>query len=224
MSFDVEDWDQLCNEIGDGADRWLDVIEDLIVESNDYDAVMSVAGGPLPAVFKVGGAPLERRAIDWAQSDAKRVAALFRGLSLGLMSKGQGDGELLAVRALDLNIVADACARQVVQPPNTFSWDLWTVDLAVQMTESEPQFIWELIQLVVARVPPENLGQVGAGLLEDFCLSASEQYIDRIEKRAAEDVSFKAALGRVWPGRDTIPRATYARIRKAAGNAGSPYN
>jgi hypothetical protein len=224
MSYDIEGWDQLRNEIGDSADQWLDVIEDLIVESNDYDVVMSVAGGPLPAVLKVGGAQLERRAIDWARSDGKRVAALFRGLSLGLISNGHGDGESLAVHALGLNIVADACARQVMQPSNRFSWDLWTVDLAIQMTESEPQFVWELIQLVVARVSPENLRQVGAGLLEDFCWSASEDYIDRIEARAAEDISFKAALGSVWPGRDTIPPAIYARIRKSAGSAGSPYN
>jgi hypothetical protein len=224
MSYDIEGWDQLRDEIGDGADRWLDVIEDLIVESNDYDVVMSIAGGPLPAVLKVGGTQLERRAIDWAQGDGKRVSALFRGLSLGLTPNGQEDGESLAVHALGLTIVADACARQVGQPPNSFSWDLWTVDLSIQMTESDPQFIWELIQLVVARVPPENLGQVGAGLLEDFCWSASEEYIDRIEARASEDVSFKAALGSVWPGRDTIPPAIYARIRKAAGSAGSPYN
>jgi hypothetical protein len=224
MSYDIEGWDQLRDEIGDGADRWLDVIEDLIVESNDYEVVMSIAGGPLPAVLKVGGTQLERRAIDWAERDGKRVAALFRGLSLGLMPDGQEDGESLAVHALGLNIVADACARQVVQPPNSFSWDLWTVDLATQMTESDPQLIWKLIQLVVARVPSENLGQVGAGLLEDFCWSASEDYIERIEARAAEDVSFKAALGSVWPGRDTIPPAIYARIRKAAGSAGSPHN
>jgi hypothetical protein len=130
----------------------------------------------------------------------------------------------LAVHALGLDIVADACARQVVQPPKSFIWDLWTVDLSIQMTDPDPQFIWELIQLVVARVPPENLGQVGAGLLEDFCWRASEDYIDRIEARAAEDVSFKVALGSVWPGRDTIPPAIYARIRKAASSAGSPYN
>jgi hypothetical protein len=80
MSYDIEGWDQLRNEIGDDADRWLDVIEDLIVESNDYDAVMSIAGGPHPAVLKVGDAQLERRAIDWAEGDGKRVAALFRGL------------------------------------------------------------------------------------------------------------------------------------------------
>jgi len=224
ISYEVDGWDQLRSEIGDGADQWLDVIEDLISESNDFDALMSIAGGPLPAVLKVGGGRLQQRAIDWAQGDAKRVAAVFRGLSLGLIPSGQEDGESLAVHALGLNIVANACARQVVEAPNTFSWDLWTVDLAIQMAESDPQFIWELVQLVVARVPPEKLGDVGAGLLEDFCWRASEKYIDRIEARAAEDVSFKAALGRVWPGRDEIPPAVYARIRRAAGSGRSPYN
>ncbi len=46
MSYDVDGWDQLRSEIGDGADQWLDVIEDLISESNDYDALMSIAGSP----------------------------------------------------------------------------------------------------------------------------------------------------------------------------------
>ncbi len=44
MSYDIEGWDQLRNEIGDDADRWLDVIEDLIVESNDYDAEFTQVG------------------------------------------------------------------------------------------------------------------------------------------------------------------------------------
>lgn len=109
-----------------------------------------------------------------------------------------------------------------MQPPKTFNWDLWTVDLALQMTASDPQFVWDLIQLVVARVPPEKLGDVGAGLLEDFCWSASENYIDQIEARASADVAFKAALGSVWPGRDRISPGVYARIRKAAGVGHSP--
>jgi hypothetical protein len=223
MSYDTEGWDQLCREIGDKPDQWLHVIQDLIVESNDHDMVTSIASGPLPAVLKVGGAALQRRAIEWTQGDSKRVAALFRGLALGLMANGQ-DGESLAVHALGLDVVADAYARQTMQAPKTFSWDLWTVDLAIQMTDSEPQFIWDLIQLVVGRVPPEKLGGVGAGLLEDFCWSASESYIDRIEARAAEDVAFKAALGSVWPGREGISPAVYARIRRAAGVAPSPYD
>jgi len=215
MSYDIEGWDQLCQEIDDETDQWLDVIETMIIESNDYDAVMSIAGGPLPAVLKLGGAELQLRAIDWAQSDGKCVAALFRALSLGLIPSGQKDGESLAVHALGLNIVADACARQVSKPPTSFSWDLWTVDIGVQMTESDAQFIWELIQLVVAKVPTERLGAVGAGLLEDFCWKAGEGYIDRIEALAADDVSFKTALGSVWPGGNSIRPAIYSRIRKA---------
>ena len=222
MSYDVEGWDQLRVEIGDSADQWLREIEDLIAETDDYDAVMSLAGSPLPAVLKVGGARLQQRAIDWAQGDGKRVAALFRGLSFGLIPSGQQNGEVLAVRALGLNNVADACARQFIHQPNKLSWDLWTVDLAIQMTESDPQFIWDLVQIVVARVPPEKLGDVGAGLLEDFCWRASEDYIDRIEARAAEDVSFKAALGSVWPGQNRISPAIYVRIRRASGGGGSP--
>jgi hypothetical protein len=224
MSYDIDGWDQLRYEIGNNADQWLNAIEDLIAESNDYEAVMAIAGNPLPAVLKVGGGPLQQRAIDWADSDGKRVAALFRGLSLGLIPSGQDDGESLAVHALGLNIVADACARQATHPPSKFSWDLWTVDLAIQMTGSDPQFMWDLVQLVVGKVPPDKLGDVGAGLLEDFCWRASENYIDRMEARAAEDVSFKAALGSVWPGGEAIPPAIYARIRRAAGTSGSPHN
>jgi hypothetical protein len=216
MSYDIEGWDQLCQEIGDDADQWLDVIEAMIIESNDYDAVMSIAGAPLPAVLNVGGAQLQRRAIDWAESDGKRVAAMFRALSLGLIPSGQEDGESLAAHALGLNIVADAYARQVMQPTKRFSWDLWTVDIAIQMTESDAQFVWDLIQLVVAKVPSERLGAVGAGLLEDFCWKAGERYIDRIEALAADDVNFKAALGSVWPGGSSIRPAIYGRIRGAA--------
>jgi len=62
-------------------------------------------------VLKVGGARLQQRAIDWAKGDAKRVAAVFRGLSLGLMPSGQEVGESLAVHALGL-IIADACASK----------------------------------------------------------------------------------------------------------------
>jgi hypothetical protein len=222
MSYDIEGWDQLLDEISDNADQWLDAIKDLIVESNDHDEVMAIARGPLPAVLKVGGGQLQRRAIDWADRDGKRVAALFHGLSQGLIPSGQEDGESLAVHALGLNVVADACARQATQPAKRFSWDLWTVDLAIQMTDSDPEFIWDLVQVVVARVPPEKLGSIGAGLLEDFCWSASETYIDRIEAKAADDLAFKAALGSVWPGRDHIPPAIYARIREAAGSGHSP--
>lgn len=88
MSCGTEGWDRLCHEISDKADQWLDLIQDLIVESKDHDEVMSIARGPLPAVLKVGGAILQRRAVDWAQGDGKRVAALFSGLSLGLISSG----------------------------------------------------------------------------------------------------------------------------------------
>lgn len=224
ISYDIEGWDALCTEIGDSADEWLEVIQELISEAGDYAAVMRIASGPLPAVLKIGGQSLQRRAIDWAQSDPKHLAALHEALTLGLIPSGQEDGFSLAVHALGLNIVADACARQAMQITNHEGWDLWTVGLAIDMADSDPEFVWHLVQLVVSRVPPESLGAVGAGLLEDFCWQASEDYIDRIEARAAEDVAFKAALGSVWPGGDRIPPAIYARIRAAAGSSVSPHN
>jgi hypothetical protein len=138
MSFDVEGWDRLLDEIGGTAVRWLSVIEELIDERSDHDEVMSVSRGPLPAVLSVGGERLRKRAIEWAETESKRVAALFNGLALALSS--QGDGESLAVHALGLTVVADACARQATQPAKNLGWDLWTVDLAIQMTDSNPQF------------------------------------------------------------------------------------
>lgn len=52
MSDDIEGWDQLRDEIGDGVDRWLDVMEDLIVESNDYARIRKAAGSAGSPLFE----------------------------------------------------------------------------------------------------------------------------------------------------------------------------
>jgi hypothetical protein len=75
---------------------------------------------------------------------------------------------------------------------------------------------WTAILEILSRnPPPDTLGILGAGALDDLIDSWGPSMIDRIERKAAANPSFRSLLSRVW--RRSCTAEIWSRVQAACG-------
>jgi hypothetical protein len=92
----------------------------------------------------------------------------------------------------------------------------WAWQRLYELIQSEPEKAWKVIEAIrQANGSDWNLGNLGAGPLEDLLAEHGDEFIDRIESLARQDAQFRKLLGAVW--RNTISEKVWSRIRAVAG-------
>src|SRR5204863_5932631 len=76
--------------------------------------------------------------------------------------------------------------------------DFWAFEVATHYVFEDPERAGEVLLELVRHADWEDLGYVGAGILENLCVERGAQFIDRIEAQARGDQIFLAALEIVW--------------------------
>ncbi len=72
-------------------------------------------------------------------------------------------------------------------------------DAMTLFTAKDPEAAWRVtLRLIELVRDTELLGVVGAGPLEEIVAESSALFVDRIERLAATDPSFRTALSYVW--------------------------
>jgi hypothetical protein len=72
----------------------------------------------------------------------------------------------------------------------------WASERMYSILEAIPELAWELIAEMMERAPTDaSLGFLAASPLEDLLSKDGPLFITRVEKRAAENVKFRRALG-----------------------------
>ncbi len=151
---------------------------------------------------------------------ARQSPAILSGLYVARMetakdSKSYEETETFGLTQLPRDAAIAAFQRRLeygLEPDDT-----WTIALVATAASVDPDFVWTFLLDLLAAISDAATCMFGCGDLEDFCWSASDLFIDRIEEMARNNERFRRALGCVWPGGETISPETYARIRSAAG-------
>ena len=76
---------------------------------------------------------------------------------------------------------------------------------------------WTLILQLIADVPEDTVGFVGAGPLEDLVVRSAAEFIEQIEREYAQSSRFRAALGEIWLARGALPAEIEERLAKLLG-------
>jgi hypothetical protein len=91
----------------------------------------------------------------------------------------------------------------------------WAEETFQKVVHSDPELAWELmLQVIASTDKPEVLGMVAAGPLEDLVNYHGPQFIERIERQAAADQTFRECLSGIYPS--STPEV-WQRIEKATG-------
>jgi hypothetical protein len=101
--------------------------------------------------------------------------------------------------------------------------DFWAWRAATDALFEDPERAWTILLELVTLAEPDELGYVGAGLLEDLCQDHGSQFIDRIEARTATDSKFKCALAAIWLNSLYAPEDIVRRLVAASGGAIEPF-
>ena len=92
----------------------------------------------------------------------------------------------------------------------------WAIETIINLREENPELLWELILQAIEMEKDEKLlSNLAAGPIEDLMCSYGEQVIDRVEKEAKSNSSFKNCIKDVWLDYNDTP--IYKRFYKAAG-------
>jgi hypothetical protein len=107
-------------------------------------------------------------------------------------------------------------ARQHIPGVEDDDQDWWAVELLMDPRFSaDEERIRTTLDLLIERAPSDEvLGVAAAGPLEDF-LSADEDRLRWVERRAEESLRFREALQRVWVS--DLPLDAFMRIEQASG-------
>ena len=101
--------------------------------------------------------------------------------------------------------------------------DFWAFEVATDYAFEDPERAWEVLLELVRHADWEDLGYVGAGILENLCVERGAQFIDRIEAQARGDPKFLAALGNVWLDTTDATPDIIRRLVVASGGKIQPF-
>lgn len=90
--------------------------------------------------------------------------------------------------------------------------DNWAIQLVLRWQLRDPQKVWNFIQAVVKRDPPdESMEMLAASPLEDLFCYWGFEYIDKVEDLAKSNYRFRKFLRGVW-GWNRMPSEVRARL------------
>lgn len=219
-------WQRIAEAASLDPGAWWSGATEAVKASSDEVLLSRLDWLPFTAVLVAGGEPLQRRAAEGARADPRVAAVVFWALEDQPTLPGQPWGQEAAVASLlGLDVVVATQIRLLTAVRSAplgdrsvwHSIDFWPNLLGGRLGRIAPELGWDYVRRLIAAAPDDLLTLIGANDLEGFCWNAAAAYIERIEQEAARDPRFRAALGSVWPGGDTVPAETYARLRRAAG-------
>lgn len=109
-------------------------------------------------------------------------------------------------------ILFTLCDADTKEYENAF----WIFDRIIEMTEENPEEVFELILDILKKDNSIRIIQnLAAGPLENLLVYHGEKFIERIEKLAKRDPDFKMLLGGVW--QNNISNNIWQRLQAAAG-------
>ena len=98
--------------------------------------------------------------------------------------------------------------------PGEENWG-WASDRMYSLLEALPELAWELIVEMIDRAPSDaSLGFIAASPLEELLSKDGPAFIDRVEKRAAENRQFGRALAMLR--RLGMTEDVWQRVQKSA--------
>lgn len=92
----------------------------------------------------------------------------------------------------------------------------WAVEELMCMCDEQPERAWPVVRkLAELATSEEDFGKIGAGPLEDLLAKHGVIFIERIERAAKSDASFKRCLSHTW--QNAMPQDIWARVCLATG-------
>ena len=117
----------------------------------------------------------------------------------------------------ELDNIADAWIKLHHLPEESEERErnFWAFMRLRELIRDDPEAAWSVIAKMLERDTSDViLSNVGAGPLEDLLVAHGARFIDRIEKRAESDTTFKKVLGIVW--KNAISEDVRQRVRAVA--------
>jgi hypothetical protein len=117
----------------------------------------------------------------------------------------------------ELDNIADAWIKLHHLPEESEERErnFWAFMRLRELIRDDPEAAWSVIGKMLERDTSDVvLSNVGAGPLEDLLVAHGARFIDRIEKRAESDTTFKKVLGTVW--KNAISEDVWQRVRAVA--------
>src|SRR5205085_11600061 len=76
--------------------------------------------------------------------------------------------------------------------------DFWAWEAVSDVVSDAPDRAWPVLLRLIAAANEGQLGNIGAGPLEDFVASYGAQYIEAIEEACTHNAKLRIALGGMW--------------------------
>jgi hypothetical protein len=117
----------------------------------------------------------------------------------------------------ELDNIADAWIRLHHLPEESEERErnFWAFMRLRELIRGDPEATWSVIGKMLERDTSDAiLSNVGAGPLEDLLVAHGARFIDRIEKRAESDMTFKKVLGTVW--KNAMSEDVWQRVKAVA--------
>jgi len=93
---------------------------------------------------------------------------------------------------------------------------LWALERIDKMVKQDPEASWRLIMELVLRAHSDyQLASLASGPLEDLLVKHGSEFIERVERAAANNERFRETLVGVW--RNEIPEDVWTRVEIARG-------
>jgi hypothetical protein len=117
----------------------------------------------------------------------------------------------------ELDNIADAWIKLHHLPEESEERErnFWAFMRLRELIRDDPEAAWSVIGKMLERDTSDAiLSNVGAGPLEDLLVAHGARFIDRIEKRADGDATFKKVLGTVW--KNAMSEDVWQRVKAVA--------
>lgn len=117
----------------------------------------------------------------------------------------------------ELDDIADAWIRlhHLLEESEERERNFWAFMRLSELIRGDPEAAWSVIEKMLERDTSDViLSNVGAGPLENLLVAHGASFIDRIEKRAESDMTFKKVLGTVW--KNAMSEDVWQRVKAVA--------
>jgi hypothetical protein len=101
--------------------------------------------------------------------------------------------------------------------------DFWAVDSMFFLPSQDAERAWQVILALVSHAEEDELGDIGAGPLEDLVDEQAPAFVDRIEAAALTDPKFQEALSAIRLNSLYQQPVIVARLVAASGGAIEPF-
>lgn len=97
------------------------------------------------------------------------------------------------------NLTMNEKRRNLIRGWVALQKNWWSYDAVSKIVHGKNKAAaWKMLQELVQTVPQALLEDVGAGPLEDFVKDNADQYIEKLERCAAQSSRWRRALKHVW--------------------------